>query len=32
MKWRTLLDVLSINMTRREAKALIASSLNGFGE
>ena len=29
---RALLDILSINMTRGEAKALIASSLNAFGE
>ena len=29
---RALLDVLSINMTRGEAKALIASSLNAFEE
>jgi hypothetical protein len=29
---RALLDILSINMTRGEVKALIASSLNAFGE
>ena len=29
---RALLDILSINMTRGEAKALIASSPNAFGE
>ena len=29
---RALLDILSINMTRGEAKALIASSLNAFGQ
>ena len=29
---RALLDILSINMTRGEAKALIANSLNAFGE
>ena len=29
---RALLDILSINMTREEAKALIANSLNAFGE
>jgi hypothetical protein len=29
---RALLDILSINMTREEAKALIATSLNAFGE
>ena len=29
---RALPDILSINMTREEAKALIASSLNAFGE
>ena len=29
---RALLDILSINMTRAEAKALIASSLNAFGD
>ena len=29
---RALLDILSINMTRGEAKALIANSLNPFEE
>ena len=29
---RALLDILSINMTRGEAKALIAGSLIAFGE
>jgi hypothetical protein len=28
---RALLDVLSIDMTREEARALIADSLNAFG-
>ena len=29
---RALLDILSINMTRGQAKALIASSLDAFGD
>ena len=29
---RALIDILSINMTRGEAKALIVSSLNAFGK
>ena len=29
---RALLDIPSINMKREEAKALIATSLNAFGE